>query len=228
MATLTVTTSAQSALQYWGASDESYDTVHDAAEATQVLRTSGAAGLGQLYLPSTTRHRIFRWGLQFDCSALPANSYIPAAKIQIYAHSDNSTVDFDVTIVNGDDLDFPGVVADYGQLLDEVTSYGTWNTSNWPASASYVDIDLNETGIAEITVGLATAGIVKFGLRSSEDIDVSAPTGLEYGFFGLATNPPKLILTYGGESTGVIAVVEERLHYVDAYGAERYIEGTIV
>lgn len=31
-----------------------------------------------------------------------------------------------------------------------------------------------------------------------------------------------------GEQAGVIAVVEERLHYVDAYGFERYVEGTLV
>ena len=32
----------------------------------------------------------------------------------------------------------------------------------------------------------------------------------------------------GGEGSGVIAVVEERIHYVDAYGEERYIKGTAV
>lgn len=31
-----------------------------------------------------------------------------------------------------------------------------------------------------------------------------------------------------GELTGVIAVVQTRLHYVDAYGVERFIEGTVV
>ncbi len=30
------------------------------------------------------------------------------------------------------------------------------------------------------------------------------------------------------ESAGIIAVVETRLHYIDAYGVERFIEGTVV
>ena len=31
-----------------------------------------------------------------------------------------------------------------------------------------------------------------------------------------------------GEGSGVLAVVEERLHYVDAYGVERQFQGTVV
>ncbi len=36
------------------------------------------------------------------------------------------------------------------------------------------------------------------------------------------------IPTAGGVGPGIIAVVETRLHYVDAFGVERYFEGTIV
>ena len=32
----------------------------------------------------------------------------------------------------------------------------------------------------------------------------------------------------GGELSGLYAVVEERFHYVDAYGVERYVQGTAV
>lgn len=32
----------------------------------------------------------------------------------------------------------------------------------------------------------------------------------------------------GGEQAGLYAIVEERFHYVDAYGIERYVEGTAV
>lgn len=32
----------------------------------------------------------------------------------------------------------------------------------------------------------------------------------------------------GGEGAGVIAIVETRLHYIDAYGTQRYLEGQVV
>ena len=32
----------------------------------------------------------------------------------------------------------------------------------------------------------------------------------------------------GGELRGLYAIVEERFHYVDAYGVERFIQGTVV
>jgi len=194
MAELTIEAESFTYLQNRGTTGVSYATIHDAASGNQIGTDSeNARELGQIYIPGAGQdlYRVFRFGLKFDCSALPAIFTITAAKIQLYAHSDNSSVDFEVTVVNGDDLDFPGVIADYGELLDEVTSYGAWDTVNWPGAASYIDINLNSTGIA-----LIVDGVVKFGLRSSRDIAKTTPTTLEYGYFSPLSSPPKLVLTY--------------------------------
>ncbi len=191
--TVEATEPSMSYIHYFGAALEAYLAVHNAANANQ-FGSGGAPGaqeLGQIFIPPNV-YRVFRLGAQFDCSALPATFVISDARIELYCHSDNSTQDFDVTIVNGDDLDFPPVAADYGELLDEIISYGTWNTSLWPGIPSYINIELNALGIAEIT-----AGIVQFGLRSSRDIGSDVPITLEYGFFGLSTAIPiRLVITY--------------------------------
>ncbi len=194
MAILTITANAASRLQYWGSSIQSYATVHDAASATLFgSALDDEEEIGQLYLSGTTTYRLFRYGLQFDCSDLPATSTISAAKVQLYVKNDNSATDFDITIVSGTDLAFPAVAADYGDLLDDTTSFGTWNTSGF-TSAGYVDVDLNATGISAIT----KAGTTKFGARSSRDISSSAPTGLEWIEIGdaFASNNAKLVITY--------------------------------
>lgn len=198
MATLTITASTVTYLKYLGGTGVSYATVHDAAEATS-NGTEGVVAneIGQNYLSGSDRYRIYRYGLEFDCSALSADATVSAAKVQLYAHTDNSTTDFDVTLVSGTDLAFPSVAADYGDLEDDTTSYGIWNTADWPGSASFIDVDLNATGLAAIT----KAGTTKFGVRSSRDINEDTPTGLEYGYFGGSANTAKFVITYTGLPT---------------------------
>lgn len=52
--------------------------------------------------------------------------------------------------------------------------------------------------------------------------------GVWYIRAGVNNGYPALGVAKGDEGAGVIAVVEERLHYVDAYGQERQIQGTVV
>lgn len=95
---------------------------------------------------------------------------------------------------------------------------------------------------AETADPTTSDSIVDNGAASATGAFTSALTGLTVGtgyyVRAFATNAQGT--SYGvnvyfiggapsvGELRGVIAVVEERLHYLDAYGQERYIEGTVV
>jgi len=212
---------------YYYASDAVYATAQAAANATGrgVVPAVGqeSTATGPLYV-------IYRGGLEFDTSSIPLSAGITAAALSLYGLTDSTVNDFDLTVVDGTDLANPREIADYGDLLDDITSGGTINTSTWSITG-YNDITLNAAGLAMIVKG----GTTKFGFRSSKDISATAPTlGDAYDewieFYGQdATYPAKLTITYfSGEGQGIIAIVETRLHYVDAYGTERYIQGTAI
>ena len=169
---------------------------------------------------------IYRSVLVFDTSALPSGVIITAAVISLYGQAKDVATAFNVDIVSGTDLADTLVAADYGDLLDDTTSFGSITSTAWTVSA-WNDITLNATGIAAIV----KAGITRFGIRNSLDIAISEPTAFNYvQFVGLGYGTDaKITITYtAGEGAGIIAVVETRFHYVDAEGTERFILGTPV
>lgn len=176
----------------------------------------------------------------FDTSVLPSNCYVSAATLSIYgkankADSANITPDVNVytsapastTALAAGDFDSLGSIA----LCDTPIAYGDWNEGT-PGTAN--EFVLNADGLAAIS----RIGITKLGIRNaSYDVAHTAPnwtsgTGSTiFCWFNEqgTTYRPKLVITYlTGEQIAGIEIVETRFHYLDAYGVERYIEGTVV
>ncbi|MBU0847404.1 hypothetical protein KKH23_09500 [Patescibacteria group bacterium] len=105
---------------------------------------------------------------------------------------------FDIVIVSGADLGDTMEGADFGKLLDEITSLGSLSTEDW-VPFDWNTITLNATGIAAVKAALAAGGKIRFGVRSSKDIDSISPTSQDtvwtrgYADEGLE---PKLTITY--------------------------------
>lgn len=160
---------------YLQKSDTDYDTCHDAANAdSPPYNDEGAFAIGQWNEGGGLDNLYYIWRafLQFDTSGISADDTIASAAIifQVYGYYviDN---EFNITLVSGDDLANPLVVADYGDLLDDTTSLGSVTVYSPEINTQYLVIELNSTGIAAINQG----GTTKFGIRSSNDISDTAP-----------------------------------------------------
>ncbi len=198
--------------------DVVYATAQGAASA-EVM--SSVPEMGQDIITGT--YQVNRGGLFFDTSTIPSDAAIISAYLSLYCYSDNSTTDFNVTVVSGSALNNIRLVADYGGLLAATASGGTISSSAITLSA-YNTLTLNATGLGFIT----KAGTTKLALRSSRDIAVTTPTNAErVEVLGIdATNPAKLTISY--EAKGNLFVKAENLHYVSYTGIERYIQGIAV
>ncbi len=182
-----------------------YQTVHDAALAGQVLDDDSPRA-GQEYAPGTPDvYSVLRGAIMFDTSSIPSGAIITAAVLSLYGYLDESDTDFDVVVVSGADLADIVVAEDYGDLLNDIASLGSFNTSTF--QIGWNSITLNAAGIAAIVKG----GMTRFGLRSSRDISSTTPKlngalASEYvvveGWSG-DTNKPKLTITYTLGTLGV-------------------------
>ncbi len=112
-----------------------------------------------------------------------------------------------------------GNVTDLGDSA--VTQHGhCWNTAGLPDTD-----DSKTTNGAKATTGAFTSAIT--GLTSGTLYYVRAyATNTDGTGYGSEVNFKAGAV--GGELRGNYAVVEERFHYVDAYGVERFIQGEIV
>ena len=113
-----------------------------------------------------------------------------------------------------------GVVADLGDSI--VTQHGhCWNTTGTPTTSDSKTLNGDVTEIGPFTSAITglTSGTLYY-VRAYATNTGGTSYGGEVNFMA---GSPK-----GGELAGLYAVVEERFHYVDAYGVERYIEGTVV
>jgi len=169
---------------YWERTgDAAYADCHDASDATAVYSTGSTALVGQA-IPFGT-YRLYRCGIGFDLSTL-AGEEVETASLGLRVSAVNRNLTpFNLTIVDGSNLGNPFVVADYGDLLAEVISYGLISTSGMTEATEY-DFDLNATGIAAINAAIA-GGNIRFGLRSSRDINNITPTGYEHIEVNLGT-----------------------------------------
>jgi len=174
--------------------NSSYTVAHNAAYADWVRSSFNVLAIGQV---SSGGYYIQRGALFFNTSSLPDNADITSATLSLYGYFDESTIDFDVTVVDGSLLDEPLVASDYGDLRTQTTNGGGFNTVGFSTSG-YNDIYLNAVGMGWIS----KTGITKFGLRSSRDITATAPSGLEH----VGVHPsesvggdgyrPKLVVSY--------------------------------
>jgi len=158
--------------------------------------------VGQYKSSSGDFWELYRAALFFDTSSLPDDANITAATLSIYGSSDESSTNFDITLVSGAELNDPLVSSDYYPDLYLATeSRGAFSTAGFTTSG-YNNISLNGTGISEIS----KTGTTKFGLRSSRDINYYEPSTLErISFYANeitdSNKKPKLSVTYTGTPT---------------------------
>jgi len=98
------------------------------------------------------------------------------------------------------------------------TDAGTTTNCFWDTETSGQDTSAGGTG-------KTTAEMKTRATFADAGWDFTAIWGINAS---LNNGYPCFTLSTGGELAGLIAIVEERIHYVDAYGVERYIEGTEV
>lgn len=171
MATLTLYATSTPGLAEAGAQDETYLDVQQKASGDTVSET-GDGTLGQEggTIAGHEWYWVIRAAIRFDTSSLVAGDTITAATLSLYGQADSSGVGFNVVIVSAADLANPVVATDYGDLLDDTTSGGSFATSSWALEA-YNDISLNATGLSWIT----KEGTTTLALRSSRDISQTSP-----------------------------------------------------
>jgi len=206
-----------------------YTIVHDSNSAEASFYTMLHCGQRYADPQDPDYYYVWRSGLVFDTSVLGEGYVITRCKLRLYCDYACEGTDFDIVIVRGTDLDDPPNLLDYGELLDETISRGSINSAG-VVPEQFVEITLNEVGLSEINV----TGLTKFGLRSSRDINSQAPLANDEmrRFYpaevGADPYKPTLVFEIG---LGYIwcsnqAGEETELHYIDAAGAERAIEGT--
>lgn len=196
-----------------------YLTAHDAATGTVLNDDSPTTGQASTF-------SVNRGAVVFDLSSYSGIA-ITAATLSLYGYGavDFSDTDFDLTIVSGTDLADTLVDTDYGELLNDTTSFGSMSTSGWTLGA-YNIVTINATGIAAITAALG--GKIRFGLRSSRDISVTTPSGNEYVIISGqidAGQEPKLTITYTTVyPSEPLARVANLIHRYDARQAINQLE----
>ena len=196
MATLVVNASYSALLV--GDAVASYATIHDQANANSIYTNDGWVGQAY-YVSGGVHYQINRNGFIFNTSALGAGATITAVTLDLYGQGgDTSGSEFNIIVIDGADFQNPAVVADYGQLLDDTLSCGTFASASWVLTG-YNSITLNANGIALIN----KVGDTKMAVRSSRDISSTAPTAsdpfyeyLEFWSHIDAGKEPRLTITY--------------------------------
>lgn len=159
---------------YLRVSNAVYATAQGASSADVADYSGTSFRVGQTVVAAV--YSVYRGVLYFDTSSLPRDAAVSAATLSLYGKTDASTTNFSITVVSGALLASPPVVADYGDLLGETTSGGTFDTTPGFATNAYNDITLNAAGQGFITKG----GVTKLALRSSLDISATQPADDEY------------------------------------------------
>lgn len=172
--------------------DSSYTTAHDASTGTAY---DGAIyfGVGQLY-SATPTYTIYRGFVFFDTSSIPDIATINNATLSLYAYSDLSTADFNVTIQDGQPTypHNPIQSGDYDKVHYSGDG-GSRNTTDGLSESAYWNITLNNDGLDMIQVD----GTTKLCLRSNKDISATQNSAAEAVLFGSSgNNPPQLIIGF--------------------------------
>ncbi len=177
---------------------------------------------------------VWRSFLYFDTSLLPDGVTIDAATLQLYGHTDNSAVDFDIMVYSDQVTDHP-VDPLHVDDFDEDFYYDAGGAPAPPATegnagfdtvgfvvGAYNDIVLNADGISWIN----DTGITEFVVASGNDISVpAAPGGDEYVIVYSSdeagtTKDPKLVIDYHGTSLTAIGITSGE-HEIIVTGGDR-------
>ena len=148
-------------------------------------RVSTVVGQSKTTANSVDTYNVWRSLLYFNTGSLTEHAVISSATVSLFAKEDHSTTDFDIYLVDGQELSSPPTSSAYNALLDETAPYVAtpyFNTSSLPGAPGDVDgyecsLELNSDGISHM---VTPGGVTRFGVRSSRDVAGTTPTGLEY------------------------------------------------
>ena len=153
-----------------------YSDAQQASSGTTISDDVVGSEIGQQKL---TNYYIWRSYLFFDTSIIPDDANITEAKISLYIYSNQSVTDFNITVQNGQPT-YPHQPLELGDY--DYSKYsgngGMFDTSDISLN-TYNNITLNATGQSWLTL----TGTTKLCLRSSRDINATAPTGNEHIFY---------------------------------------------
>jgi len=194
----TLTIESQNTDGYIYNSSSDYNTVWNATTGT-VSSSATYITVGQKKTGGfPSNYYIYRGFLIFNTTELPDNAYVYNATVSLYKKDDASGKDFFLTLQNGqpDCPHNPLEAGDYYKINYSGCG-GGFNTS------SFVD-GRNNISLTNYS-WLTREGFTKFCLRSSCDIDGTAPSKDEFINFyssdSLGVNfYPKLIISYGNQS----------------------------
>jgi len=140
----------------------------------EIAHSTGSATLELLYIGqklSDSTYYVYRSFLKFDTSTIIDTNQIIEAKLYLYQYSDYSTDDFYFRVQKWTG-DTPINISDFTEFDGINYDDGLKGSSNWGSAWNYINITdfslINKTGDTKIC------------LRSSEDIEESPPTTLEY------------------------------------------------
>lgn len=194
--------------------ETSYSVVH--SNSVGNVSQNIVCSVGQRYNPTTEEQRIDRGALFFDTSDLLTTDNIQSATLQFWVASDNSSTNFNITIVDGSGLNGPLQTSDYYELLLNTESKGSATT-----------VGISTTGYTTITITdlsiISKTGYTKLGLRSSRDISGTVPTDDEYVgiYMGESIYPPILTINY---TIGVLGIPDEmNMSQVSVYSGYRQV-----
>jgi hypothetical protein len=201
-------------------SGNNYNTVWSAGGGT-IDSSSTYLSIGQKKVSAT--YTIYRGFVLFNTSALPSNAYLDNATLSLYKKDDYSTTDFVITIQNGQPT-YPHNPLQSGDYSKSHYSGngGGLNTVNFVNGRNNITL----TSLNWIN----RTGTTKLCLRSSRDINGTAPTGNEYVNVYSANAPsanyvPKLIISYRNQSkiknTGTTNIKGYLLIQVQFYNASQ-------
>jgi len=148
-----------------------YTLVWVAENATSAIIDGIGSSVGQFH-NSSLGYYIHRAFVYFDTSSIPDNDTIDIAILKLYCYQDNSGVDFNIIIQNGQP-DYPNdplTVASYDKTFYSGTG-GTLSTSDIILH-SWNEIPLSQTAFSWIN----KTGTTKLCLRSSREINGATPS----------------------------------------------------
>lgn len=145
------------------------------------------------------------------------------AYIYTYESTELKVSTQNVSAVSGTIATGHGEIVTFGTDAS-VTQHGhCWDTSTNPTTA----LSTKTTNGATSATGTFTSAITGLTPYTTYYVRAYATDTIETVYGG---NVP-FVSSYGGtsgEDGGQIAIVQERFHYLDAYGVERWIEGTAI
>ncbi len=166
-------------------SDPVYATSHNAVNGNLLENDQATVRLGQMLFGGF--HYIARGLLCFDTTDLAGLTPQSADIVVTLAGSQIIDTSFKLQITGPGAVVHPLTLPDYNTLMGQTANWGLSDliASPWQPGQLMLIIHLTALGLAGINAG----GITYFGIRSKNDVDSVAPTGLENALLYGVANP---------------------------------------